>query len=610
MAGRIPQAFINDLLSRIDIVDVIDPRVKLRKAGRNYQALCPFHNEKTPSFSVNPEKQFYYCFGCGATGTALTFLMEHEHLDFVSAVETLARQAGLEVPREQGLPGQAKGPDNTPLYAALDAAARYFRRALREHPEGARVIDYLKARGIQGVTVRDFGIGFAPPGWDGLRQALAEFPESDLVRAGLLVENEQGRRYDRFRDRLMFPIRDTRGRVIAFGGRVLGDGQPKYLNSPETPVFHKGRELYGLYEARRAVRRLERVLVVEGYMDVVALAQSGFPDVVATLGTASGREHFEKLFRLVPEVVCCFDGDAAGREAAWKALQVALPVLHEGRQLKFMFLPDGEDPDSLVHARGQAGFEAQLRDALTASEFLFQRLSRGLNLGSLDDRARLVSLAVPLLGEVPDGVFRSMLLSRLADLAQLPVAELRRGAGLDLAAAGKRPRGGVAQSQSSGTDAGVEPGGPAGPDAAGAGRQRQRGGGNALMAKLLALAVQYPDFVRSLDDRRLAGLLGAGDSLPVQVARFFVEQEGADTGALLGYWTGTPEHDALVAAANRRFELDATALQAEFIEAVDRFLAQLSKANRQRLVQELAEQGDGDLDLLARWQALMRARQP
>ncbi|MCB1848273.1 MAG: DNA primase, partial [Halieaceae bacterium] len=313
MAGRIPQAFLDDLLDRVDIVEVIDRRVKLRKSGKNYTARCPFHEEKTPSFSVNPDKQFYYCFGCGAGGNALGFLMDYENLDFPRAVESLASSAGMEVPREPSStphdPEREQG--NKALYALMEDVARYYRGQLRTHPQAQRAVAYLKGRGLTGQIAREFDLGFAPPGWDKLMKALGTGPEQVtlLKDSGMLVENEQGRLYDRFRDRVVFPIRDQRGRVVAFGGRVLGDDKPKYLNSPETSIFHKGRELYGLYQARQANRKLERLLVVEGYMDVIALAQHGISYATATLGTATSRTHLERIYRLCPEVVFCFDGD-------------------------------------------------------------------------------------------------------------------------------------------------------------------------------------------------------------------------------------------------------------------------------------------------------------
>ena len=407
--GLIPASFIDELMRRTDIVEVINSRVPLKKAGREYKACCPFHGEKTPSFTVSSTKQFYHCFGCGAHGTALGFLMDYEHLGFPEAVEELASLAGLEVPREQG-PGTDRRPD---LYGTLEAAAGFYKEQLKHHAEAIR---YLKSRGISGATAATFGIGWAPDEWDGLLKKLGTDAEAvqRLTAAGMLIEREQGGCYDRFRGRVMFPIRDARGRVIAFGGRVLGAGEPKYLNSPETPLFHKGRELYGLYEARQALRQIPRLLVVEGYMDVVGLAEAGIHWAVATLGTATTAEHLERLFRVTEEVVFCFDGDRAGRQAAWRALENALPALREGRQVRFMFLPDGEDPDSLVRAEGAAAFTARLAGALPLSEYLHDELAAKVDLGSLDGRARLAELAKPLVARVPDGVFRALLVGRIA----------------------------------------------------------------------------------------------------------------------------------------------------------------------------------------------------
>ena len=351
MAGRIPQKFLDDLLDRVDIVEVVDRRVKLKKTGKNYSARCPFHEEKTPSFSVNPDKQFYYCFGCGAGGNALGFVMDYENVDFLQAVETLAGSLGLEIPREQARGGNAqpnRDEGSKTLYAMLEAAAQYYQKQLRTHPQARRAVDYLKQRGLTGHIAKRFDLGFAPPGWDNLLQALGtdDAQRKLLMDAGMLVQNEAGRTYDRFRDRVIFPIRDQRGRIIAFGGRVLGDDKPKYLNSPETSVFSKGRELYGLYQARQANRKLERVLVVEGYMDVIALAQHDITQASATLGTATSQTHLERLYRLTPEVVFCFDGDAAGRKAALRALEATLPCMEDGRQARFLFLDEGEDPDT------------------------------------------------------------------------------------------------------------------------------------------------------------------------------------------------------------------------------------------------------------------------
>jgi DNA primase len=408
MPGAIPQHFIDELLSRADIVEIIGRRVPLKKAGREFQACCPFHNEKTPSFTVSPTKQFYHCFGCGAHGSALSFMMEYDRLSFPEAVEELATSMGLEVPREAGF---AQGPDHRPLFDILERAAAYFAQQLRQHPQAAQAVEYLRGRGVSGEVAADFRLGYAPPGWDNLLQTLGgDDGRIRLLReAGLITEQEDGKRYDRLRDRIIFPIRDTRGRVVGFGGRLLGDGKPKYLNSPETPVFHKGRELYGLFEARQADANPARLLVVEGYMDVVALAQFGISNAVATLGTATTSDHLEKLYRATPDLVFCFDGDRAGRDAAWKALQTALPLMREGRQARFLFLPDGDDPDSMVRRIGQEAMQAEIGQALPLSEYLFDKLASQVDMESIDGRARLGELAKPLLERLPSGMFRDMM---------------------------------------------------------------------------------------------------------------------------------------------------------------------------------------------------------
>jgi DNA primase len=423
MPGKIPQAFIDDLISRVDIVDVINPRVPLTRAGTEYKACCPFHDEKTPSFTVSPSKQFYHCFGCGAHGTALGFLMEYERLAFPEAVESLAESIGLEVPREAGV---ERGPDLGPLYDVLEQAARFYAWQLRRHADAARGTEYLRGRGVSGEIAAEFRIGFAAPGWTNLLDQLGQSPEQirRLNEAGL-IQDHDGKRYDRFRERILFPIRDTRGRVIGFGGRVLGDGTPKYLNSPETPVFHKGRELYGLYEARQADKHLEQVLVVEGYMDVVALAQFGIRNAVATLGTATTSEHLEKLYRVVPTVVFSFDGDRAGRDAGWKALQTALPLLRDGRQARFLFLPEGEDPDTLVRTEGADAFRQRVADAPPLSEFLLEHL-REQSGGGIEGRARLAELARPFLDRLPSGAYRELIESRLESFTGVQRRETSR----------------------------------------------------------------------------------------------------------------------------------------------------------------------------------------
>jgi DNA primase len=426
MAGRIPQSFIDELLARTDIIDIIDTRVPLKKAGREYKACCPFHNEKTPSFTVSQVKQFYHCFGCGEHGTAITFLMDYEHMDFVEAIEELAHRAGLEVPRDAGAESTHTA-STQPHYALLERVSAYYQEQLRSHPQAGRAIEYLKQRGLTGEVAARFKIGFAPPGWENLAGALDADSATQklLLELGLTVQRDDGKgAYDRFRDRVQFPIHDRRGRTIGFGGRVLDNSTPKYMNSPESAVFHKGQELYGLYEARKAVRKLERILVVEGYMDVVALAQFDINYTVATLGTATTPEHLEQLFRAVPEVVFCFDGDRAGREAAWRALENTLPVLADGREARFLFLPEGEDPDSLVRKIGKDAFEQRIAGATHLSDFFFERLSTQLDIDSIDGRARLVNLARPLLARLPDGMFRQLMIERLAELARTSVNAL------------------------------------------------------------------------------------------------------------------------------------------------------------------------------------------
>ena len=428
MRGRIPDSFIDELLARVDIVDVIERRVPLKKAGREWTACCPFHNERTPSFYVSPAKQFFHCFGCGAHGSAVKFLMDYERLEFPDAVEELAQTVGLTVPREGGREA-APREDKSDLYALLDGAARWYENELPRSPEAQA---YCGKRGLDAETIARFRLGWAPAGYDGLIKALggSDRRMQLLTEAGMVASGERGHRYDRFRERLMFPILDRRGRVIAFGGRIIrqpGDGAPasdpaqdarktdgpKYLNSPETPLFHKGRELFALWQVKQANASLQRIVVVEGYMDVIALHQAGLPIAVATLGTATTPEHTEVLFRAAPDVVFCFDGDRAGRAAAWKALEAALPRLRDGRQAYFLFLPEGEDPDTLVRQEGRQGFEKRLKEATPLSDYFFGELARDVDVASLDGRARLAERARPLIARLPDGAFRDLMADEL-----------------------------------------------------------------------------------------------------------------------------------------------------------------------------------------------------
>ncbi len=421
MAGRIPSTFIDELLSRIDIVDVVDARVPLVKKGREFQACCPFHHEKTPSFTVSPTKQFYHCFGCGAHGTAIGFLMEYENMPFPEAVEDLASKAGIEVPREDD--GDKPRENLAPLFALMERAGEWYKNQLKEHSNADQAIQYLKQRGLSGEIAASYGLGFAPDGWSNLHDALTDSHDKtttqQMTRTGLLIEKDQGGHYDRFRNRIIFPIHDSRGRIIGFGGRVLGDEKPKYLNSPESPLFHKGQELYGLYHARKNVRNLKQIMVVEGYMDVVALAQFGIHYSVATLGTATTPDHLNQLFRTVNQVVFCFDGDRAGRDAARKAMDTAIPLMRDGREIHFMFLPDGEDPDSLVRKEGTQQFEQRIREAVPLSKLFFTQLTEESNPDTIDGRARLISLARPKLSRLPAGMFREMMFKQLSEMVEM-----------------------------------------------------------------------------------------------------------------------------------------------------------------------------------------------
>jgi DNA primase len=467
MSRRIPQTFIHDLLARADLIDVIGTRVTLKRSGSNYKGLCPFHDEKTPSFSVSPGKGFYHCFGCGVHGNAIDFVMAYENRTFPEAVEALAEMLHLEVPVEAS---DVQRDENAELFDVLREADQVYRRALREHDAA---IEYLKGRGIDGSVASRFGIGYAPPGWDTLVGTLGASPAGlrHLVDAGLAKRSEGGRHYDTFRDRIVFPIRDGRGRVLGFGGRVLGTGEPKYLNSPETAVFHKREALYGIHEARQRPGRPERIVIVEGYLDVVALAQFGIEPALATLGTATTAEHIRQLTRLAGQLVFCFDGDRAGRAAAWRAATAALPFAGGSIELKFLLLPDGEDPDSIVHRAGADAFQARLDAALPLSTFLVTELTERTDLSSSDGRAKLIALARPLLDELPAGIYRELLEGELADRIGLPVDRLRAALHPSLTSA--------------------EPAPPR--------RGRERASGQTLMRKIITLIVHYP---------RAAGELG------------------------------------------------------------------------------------------------------
>ena len=559
MAGRIPQQFIQELLSRVDIADIVGERVQLKKTGQNYMACCPFHNEKTASFSVSPSKQFYHCFGCGVHGSAISFLMEYDRLDFVEAVKQLAARVGVEVPRD----GMSTTPaqDHQPLYATLEAAAKFYAAQLRESIAAAAV-DYLKARGLTGAMAQEYGIGYAPAGWDHLLQhfGVDASVRQRLLQAGLVIEKEGGGVYDRFRNRVMFPIRDARGRVVGFGGRVLTDETPKYLNSPETPVFHKGRELYGLFEARKRVRDLEQVLVVEGYMDVVGLAQFDIGNAVATLGTATTREHIERLFRATSDVVFCFDGDNAGRKAAWRALEVALPLMTGQQHVRFMFLPEGEDPDSLVRKEGREQFATRTVAAIPLSTYLFEHLINGADLSSIEGRARLVELARPLISKIPVGVYRQMTVARLAEITHMEETVLTRaldtGKTLEPVAIARRVRAPIVQ------------------------------GAPSAVRTAVKLLLQDPRLAYETTDLSALTSIEPRDQLLVKLIDILRVNPQMTQGMLLEYFRETPEGQYLEKVARWDWAAPEEGAKAEFLGALDRVKAQQAGQQAQDLLEK------------------------
>lgn len=572
MAGRIPSPFIDELLSRTDIVEVIEARVPLKKAGRDWQARCPFHDERSPSFTVSPTKQFYHCFGCGAHGSAIRFLMDYDRLEFVDAVEELARRAGLTVPYEGGR-GERRD-DTGAAYALLEEATRFFEHGLREHPAAAA---YFDQRGVEQPIRERFRLGYAPDRWDGLKQALGinEPRIRELLRQGLLIEGGRSGSYDRFRDRVMFPIMDRRGRPIAFGGRVLGaaDG-PKYMNSPETPLFHKGRELFALWQARHAETRLARLIVVEGYMDVIALHQYGFTQAVATLGTATTREHAEVLFRNAPDVYFCFDGDRAGRQAAWRAAESVLPRMTDGRQAWFVFLPEGEDPDTLVRQEGNAGFEARLAGATPLSEFFFAELARDVNLVTLDGKARLAERARPLLAQLPDGVFRDL----MADELKTRTGSTRVPAPPSATATTSGPR-------------------------------RTPLTRGSLVRHAISLLLQAPALARHLQAAPDFGTLDLpGLALLSELIDFCRERPDATTAILLEHFADRPEAGALHKLAMTDLPGDSDTWRIDLNASIARLLAQSDDHRRAQLLAAWAELNEAERDELRALDARRAAR--
>ncbi|MBL4583575.1 MAG: DNA primase [Pseudomonadales bacterium] len=581
MAGLIPQSFIEDLLTRIDIIEVVDSRTPLKRAGKNYTGLCPFHQEKTPSFSVSADKQLYYCFGCGAGGNAISFLMDYDRLEFTEVIEQLASQAGLVVPRSDQHDDK-RSKQRATIYELLQRVDEYYQEQLRSHNEAELAKQYLKDRGLSGKLAKQFGLGFAPPGWQNL---LHRFPDEDqrgmLQQCGLLVSKENGRRYDQFRHRITFPIRDQRGRVIAFGGRVMGDDKPKYINSPESAVFHKGQELYGLFEARKANRDLKRVIVVEGYMDVIMLAQHGFTEAVATLGTAINTSHLERIFRNCSEVIFCFDGDRAGKAAAWRALEAASPVMTDGRRARFLMLPEGEDPDSLVQKDGFEGFSERLKQALPLSDYLFGQLTQNIDMRADEGRAQLAAEARPIIQRFPRGVFYQLMVDKLAEATGMPKQDMATY----LNTGKKTGSSGQGQQHAPRQNAGPRPvnAKPISVAPVHKGfRQHQLPSLDAATMLLLhspSLAQVAPDLtdMNAAENPEL--------SLLIELIARFKQDPLINIGILMSHWQGTPKGARVVQLASRQTLLEEEQFEPEFLGAIKRLRENQGEARFKELSQ-------------------------
>ncbi len=562
MSGLIPQDFIDDLIARADIVEVVGRRVQLKKAGREFKACCPFHDEKTPSFTVSPAKGFYHCFGCGAHGTAIGFLMEYDHMSFVEAIENLASSMGVDVPRSES-DKPARRYDE--LFSLMDTVSRHWQSCLKDSPNA---VDYLKARGIDGSTAKRYSIGYAPDGWSNV---LDKFGKSDeaterLLATGLIIRKDNGKHYDRFRDRIMFPIRDARGRTIGFGGRVMGDGEPKYLNSPETVLFHKGRELYGLYEARQALRHIDQLVVVEGYMDAVALARHGIDFAVATLGTATTSEHLNRLFRLTENVCFAFDGDRAGRQAAWRALENALPQIREGRQIRFVFLPEGHDPDSFVNEHGADAFVKLLAKGSALSEFLIEELASQVDMQTVDGRARLAELARPLVNRIPAGVYRELLVESIAEAVGLSAAKLQKM----LATGNQQPAAHTQQGKSRARQL---------KHSSGAGKP-------SVVRHAISIVLSHPEAAHKLNVEKLAGVNRPGVDLLQALIETVQDEPNITTAGLLERWRHDEQGRHLGKLAATEVPIDEDFDPALELEEC---LAQLVQAGRRERIDFLIE---------------------
>jgi DNA primase len=564
--ARIPDAFIDDLLARTDIVEVVGTRVPLKRQGKEYSARCPFHDERSPSFTVSQTKQFYHCFGCGAHGTAISFLMNYDRLEFLDAVDELAKRVGMEVPKETRTRNETD--DGRDMYAALEAAAKFFQRQLDGNDKAKA---YLDQRGVDESIRTQFSIGYAPDGFSALKDALGtdERKTKLLEKTGMMSRSDNGRVYDKFRDRVMFPIHDRRGRVIAFGGRVLAkDDGPKYLNSPETPLFHKGRELYGLWQVRQANQKIERLVVVEGYMDVVSLFQYGVTQAVATLGTATTPDHAELLFRTSPDVYFCFDGDAAGQRAAWKALESVLPRMKDGRQAFFLFLPDGEDPDSIVRSEGAAGFDTRLQQATPLSQFFYDELGKDVKLSTLDGKARLAERAKPLLAQIPDGAFGDLMRQRLGEITGVGV--------LQPAALPEKPK----------------------PVSRLPAQAQKR----SLVRGAISVLLQQPSLALSLEPPYgFKDLQQPGVALLVELLSLVHARPEITTGALLQHFAEREELNALQKLASQAMPGSEAHWRQELIDAAEQLEDQ---AIQQRLTELQAKMGAGPLDVADKYELM------
>jgi len=578
MSGRIPQSFINELLARVDIVDVIERRIDLRKKGKNYSACCPFHNEKTPSFSVSPDKQFYYCFGCGVSGNALTFMMEYEGQEFVAAIEDLAQSMGLEIPREAYNGPQQNVQEH--LYPLMDQVSEHYQSQLKNNPKGKNAISYLKNRGLSGEIAKKYGIGYAPEEWQNLLNLSLKSKDlqQDLIDTGMMIKNDKGHTYDRFRDRIMFPIRNRRGQTIGFGGRIIDQGEPKYLNSPETKLFHKGRELYGLFEMRKELRSIQQIIIVEGYMDVVALAQFGIFNATATLGTATSSEHLQTLFRICSRVVFCFDGDKAGKAAAIRALQNALPLLKEAREIRIMFLPDGEDPDTMVRKIGAESFNQQVDEATTLFDFLIQYLTSQVDMETFEGPARLVHLAKPFSQSINDPILKARFDQRLASLA------------------------GISDKQFAQATIGKENEQPVRPTAIAQTSEKPKSKvepikiqGKAPFRRAIAMLLQNPDALPAAKLNWIAQLEEPGALIFSKLSQLVEQNETVTTGMLIEHWRDKPEEIHLKKLAHADLIISKEQIPAELADILSRLEKELvveqwdkliAKSKNQPLTQE------------------------